>query len=135
MTISLHKPKQNRDTRENTCSQQERARVPTAEKSHHEKSNYEKQLLYEKPGCDDHEELKCLQFIQHFSWAVHNAAWHPGVGSTPVHLQGNRCITVYAPRAMEKRVPRQGLFMAGSCSTPHIHKLGEKTISVKTDCK
>lgn len=119
------------DTRENTCSQQEWALVPTAEKSHHEKSNCEKQLFNEKPGCDHHEELKCLQSIQHFSWAVHNAVWHPAVGSTPIRLQGNRCITVYAPWALEERAPRQGLLMAGSCSTPHIRKWGEKQFQLK----
>lgn len=39
--------------------------------------------LYEKPGCDVHEELKCLEFTEHFSCAVHvSSVRQAGAGIT-----------------------------------------------------
>lgn len=69
--------------------------------------------LYKKLGCDVHEELKCLKFIQHFSWAAHDSAVKQAVvggAPPPFHPQGNRCIRFMYLRPWKT----EGSFMAGS---------------------
>lgn len=104
----------------------------------HQKSNHEKQLITWKPGCDIHEEWKCLEFIQHFSCAVRRSSLRQaGVGIIAhVTYRETDALEFKCVRPLEKQ-NSQGLMVTYGCLMPYSSdiKIKRKKILVKTDWK
>lgn len=115
MTISLHKPKQYRNTRKNTFRQNEWAFIPTAEKSNYERSNQEKQLIIWKAWLWRSWRIKTSWIIEHFSRAVHNRSLRQaGVGITAIPPPGKQMHHSLRVSVPGKTELQKGRFMAVS---------------------